>query len=245
MTGQEPVYLIGIPYAGGGKYSFNEFKPHLSKRGIELLTLELPGRGKRVMEPLLTDLSAMVDDLFMQLQPYLDKNYILYGHSMGGTLGNYLIHRVKDEGLSLPLLFMATGCAAPKYKKYDTLMHKLGHIALKEELRKLGGFPEEVLASDELMEFILPIMRADLTALENWKDNRSDCYEVPLYILSGTNEKIDDQQVEGWREETTGDFNSLKLEGNHFFILKHYPTLAKILDENIKSFLKRKRVSYS
>ena len=180
--------LLCIPYAGGNRYSYNQFKSFLGDQ-LEFMPIELPGRGKRVAAPLLFDLETMMLDLYEQIQPYLHRNYILYGHSMGGTLGNLLIHQLKKQQKKLPLLFLVTGCAAPKYKDYSKMLHQLDSPSLVEELRILGGFPEEVLASDELMEFLLPIMRADLQALETAGYQDRGQYPVPITVIAGTDEK--------------------------------------------------------
>jgi len=78
--------IICLPFAGGNKYSYTKLKPFLNKE-IDFVTLELPGRGARSLEPLESNMDLLVQDLYRQIQPYLSSDYMIYGHSMGGLIG--------------------------------------------------------------------------------------------------------------------------------------------------------------
>ncbi len=226
--------LICIPYAGGSKYSFKDLKPFLNP-SIEMTTLELPGRGKRIFAPLLNDVHSIVDDIYQQIMPLLTRNYMLYAHSMGGLLGSMLIRKIQREQQRLPVQFLVTGCSCPKYRNRpgELVLHKLDDAGLKAELQKLGGFPEEILASDELMDFFLPILRADIQALETYVHEEQAKYSVPIKVIAGDNEKIDDEQLFGWELETSGTFEATRMSGNHFFILDHFDKIADIINERL------------
>jgi len=219
------IQLFSIPYAGGGRYSFLSLKPFLPAR-IEHVALELPGRGQRITEDLLTNLDAMVDDLYQQLTHRLTGPYLLYGHSMGGILGHRLLHRLRAGGAELPLHFFVSGCAAPCQEKYQKKRHRLSDGLLTQELIKLGGMPAEVLASEELMSFCLPIIRADIQALETHAYQPAEAYPVPLTVVAGTAEGLDEEDLEGWRQETAASFETLRLPGNHFFIDQQFHVIA-------------------
>lgn len=229
---QNRIKLIGLPYAGGNKFSFNEFYQYLGD-SVESITLELPGRGKRISERLLDDLDSMTDDLYLQIRPYLQDDYILYGHSMGGILGNLLIRKILSNNKKPPSVFLITGCAAPQFRKKEAHLHVLTDAKLKDELGKLGGFPDEIMHNDELMEFLLPIIRADIKALETYAYQQDPRYKVPVTIIIGDNEDISDEQLYGWELETSGPFEAHKFEGNHFFILDHFEALADLVHEKV------------
>ena len=231
---QTKLNLICIPYAGGSKYSFKDLKSLLNDN-IEMTTLELPGRGKRVFAPLLSDVHQIVDDVYEQILPLVSGRYMLYAHSMGGLVGNLLIHKLKKENKKLPVLFLVTGCSCPKYRNRpdDVMLHKLDDPGLKKELQVLGGFPEEILASDELMDFFLPILRADIQALETYEYKDLGKHSVPLKVIAGDNEKIDDEQLLNWELETSASFEANRLSGNHFFILDHFDKIANIIHDKL------------
>ncbi|WP_400193672.1 thioesterase II family protein [Hymenobacter sp. B81] len=228
----QKIQLFSIPYAGGGKYSFCGLKPFLSPE-IEHVALELPGRGQRVTETLLTDLGEMVEDLYQQLLAKVAGPYLLYGHSMGGILGNELLRRMQVSGMELPLHFFATGCAAPAAERYRRGRHRLSDGLLTHELTKLGGLPAEVLASDELMSFCLPIIRADIRALETHRYPGPAASPVPLTVIVGRAEGLSEEDVADWAAETRGGFRALRLPGNHFFIHQQYPVIAALMKEAV------------
>ena len=62
--------IVAIPFAGGDKNAFREFKKDIPSK-IEWITLELPGRGRRFVSPLLKTAEEATDDLFEQLKPLI------------------------------------------------------------------------------------------------------------------------------------------------------------------------------
>ncbi len=79
--------MICLPFAGGNVYSYQGYEK-LAPASLNVIPLELPGRGARIREKLLKNLDEMVDDVFKQAKPYLNqKPYMIYGHSMGTFWG--------------------------------------------------------------------------------------------------------------------------------------------------------------
>lgn len=79
------IKLFTIPYAGGSSVVFQEWKKYFDNE-IELIPIELAGRGKRFNNPLYNTLEEAVDDVLKQIQSCLvpGDDYALFGHSMGG-----------------------------------------------------------------------------------------------------------------------------------------------------------------
>ncbi len=236
MNHDPKIRLICFPYAGGNKYSFNQFFPYLEDV-FECVTIELPGRGRRFGEALLGNIPEMVDDFYMQIQPYLDADFVFYAHSMGGILSNALIHKLKDQDKRLPLFLFATGCAAPQFRKEKIILHLLSDEEFKEELKKLGGFPNEVLENKELVEFLLPILRSDIKALETNVYSFTKKHTVPIIAGIGTEEELTEDQINGWNLESTSSVEIKLYKGNHFFILQHFKKLADLLKEKLGVYL--------
>ena len=226
------VQIICLPYAGGNRYSFKGFANQLTDY-LDFKTLELPGRGKRFKQPLLDDFFAMVDDIYQQILPRLDRDYILYGHSMGGILGNALIHKLKTNKKKTPLFFLVTGCSAPQNRKDDVILNTLNDFDFKKELNEMGGFPDEVLNNKELMSLLLPIIRADIIALEKVKYDFKEKHNVPIILGVGKGEELEHKHIYSWQLETTESLEVHIYEGNHFFILEHFANLAKIVLEKL------------
>jgi surfactin synthase thioesterase subunit len=224
----EKIKVICIPYAGGNKYSFRGLQTYLAK-GMDCVTLELPGRGARLGEPFLSNLDLMVKDLYQQLLPLLGQPYVLLGHSMGGILGNLLIHHLQKNTIELPLHFFVTGCASPSLRNKRHKIHALDKQSFSEAIKALGGLPDGMLNNPELMDFFLPIIRADIATLEQHQYQFAGKHAVPIIAIAGTEEAISEEELQGWGLETEAAFRALRYPGNHFFILQQFDRIAALI----------------
>lgn len=79
--------------------------------------------------------------------------------------------------------------------------------------------PLEILANRELMDLVLPAIRAGFSLAEGYAYVPGEALAVPLTVLTG---KLDDRvslaQAEGWDLETTASCRVQQVEGGHFFI---------------------------
>ena len=99
----------------------------------------------------------------------------------------------------------------------------------KEELRKLGGIPEELLQNDDLYKFFSPILRADFEVLEGDEEllEKDIIIRTPIYAIMGTDEE-GQEKITNWNRFTSGSFHFETLKGDHFFINDHPQKLAHI-----------------
>jgi len=220
------VFLLH--FAGGNAYSFQFLKKHFRDE-IELHMLELPGRGRRVAEPLLTKKEAAVADYVHQIQrSRTDLPYIIYGHSMGATLG-LEVAAAMEQTNDPPVALIVSGNAGPGTGavKNRYLMNKPD---FKDELRVLGGIQEEVLNHEELFDFFEPIMRADFEILES-EANRSTIsgkLRTPIVAVMGSEEETV-ESISNWKQFTTGSFQQQVVSGNHFFIHDHPQLIVQLI----------------
>ena len=221
--------LFGLPFAGGNAYSYRPLAEHMSAE-INFVPLELPGRGRRVGEPLLEDIAALADDVLAQIGPQLEAPYALYGHSMGANLVYLLAHRIEQLDSPRPLHLFVSGCAAPSIspKPEHQQRHRLPRGAFVHMLRQLGGCPPEILANDQLMEFFEPIIRADFTANACFEPPARPPLEIPITALSGSADEVSLSAVEAWAEETRGPFSVHAFPGDHFFIFAHAALISAL-----------------
>ncbi|WP_215907196.1 thioesterase II family protein [Kordia aestuariivivens] len=230
------MQLFLLPFAGGNRFSYDFLikKLKTNTSNIKCYPLELPGRGRRFGEKLARDKKLAIDDYLHQLTKLRDKTpYIIYGHSMGATLGLSIIKRMEEKN-DAPLQFIATGNAGPKIKeenedKPSTKKHLLNDEKFKKALRKLGGIPDEILENEELYSFFSSILRADFQILEEGGNaDQSIIINTPIYALMGDQEKSV-KHINNWQKFTNTSFKAQVLTGNHFFIHEHTETLTTII----------------
>jgi surfactin synthase thioesterase subunit len=216
------VKLFCFPFAGGSRYSYAGFQRH-APAALEVIPVDLPGRGKRFREKLLTDMDAVVEDAYRHLAPQLDGPYAIYGHSMGSIVGYLLAHRLQREGKPQPLHLFFTGRGGPSVQPdgKEPKKYLLSREDFVRDLVKLGGCPEGLLSDPALVAFFEPILRADFQAVEEYAYREAPPLEVPIGVLIGAEEDITREEALAWQRESTGPVQVGWLPGEHFFIYQH------------------------
>lgn len=237
-TENKPQIFL-LHFAGGSCYSFEFLRKHISKE-FEFVSLELPGRGKRYDESLLLNRRDTIIDYTKQIQSLRNgKPYVIYGHSMGATLGLSVTKNLEDLR-DFPSHLIVSGNAGPGIKDFDNKgkqkrRYAMNDSELKQELRKLGGVPEEILEDDNLYGFFSPIIRADFEVLEkDFNTNLDFVLKTPIYALMGSEEK-NHKNIKNWKRFTHCKFQFKILRGDHFFVNNHPQELAKVIYNCIKS----------
>lgn len=237
MTNKRKVQLFLLHFAGGSRYSFDFLKEYLHHE-VEFIPLELPGRGKRFGEPLIQDKTAAIFDYCNQIKTRRSNQpYIIYGHSMGATLGISVAHLMQKSG-DQPKVLIVSGNSGPGTLPVDNegneipkkTRYLMNTIDFKNELIELGGAPEEVLNNKEIFDFFEPILRADFEVLER-ETNYSETdilTNIPICAIMGSEEKTSNQ-ITNWQRFTTEKFEHSIVTGNHFFIHEHAKKLSDLI----------------
>jgi len=226
------MHLFCIPYAGGNAWSYRALERSLSP-AVTLEGLELPGRGRRGLEPLCASLEELADDVFRQIQQRgLTGPYALYGHSMGALLAFLAAQRIRAAGFARPQALFLSGSSAPAAREVRR-RHLLPPAEFKTMLRELGGCPPQVLDDPELLDFFEPILRADFKAVETWQRGDQPPLDIPLVVMSGLEDDSDAGDAGGWASETTAECRLLEFSGDHFFILRHWDQIGATIQRQL------------
>ncbi|WP_432721090.1 alpha/beta fold hydrolase [Jeongeupia wiesaeckerbachi] len=224
-----PVFCLA--HAGGSALAYQAWQ-RAGLQGLAIEPLELPGRGARWAEPLVDDLSQLVEQLAAALATRLPPRYALFGHSLGALIAFELAHALVERGLPAPVALFAAGASAPSHR--DDAHYRALALAddnqLKNELRRLGGTPEELLDNEELMALMLPILAADFRLCASFKRRDRPALSCPLHVFGGTQDaSVPDSALAGWEGETTGPFSVERFEGGHFFVQRQGNVLLRRL----------------
>lgn len=220
--------LFLMHYAGGNTYSFGFLKKQLEPF-FEVIALELPGRGKRMAEPLIKDQKVAVEDQLREFNKFRKLNvpFAVYGHSMGAILGFELIKMVEQKNDPVSCLIV-TGSPGPGIKKEEPRYH-LPKNKFIDALKELGGIPDEIYKSDELFDFFEPILRADFEIVEHeYEINPEEKVNCPIYCAMGLEEEFIEFR-DNWKNYTRSNFESEQFPGNHFFINNHTEKLVSLI----------------
>jgi len=230
--------LFLFPYAGGSPATFGRWAVDLPNT-VEVWTAHYPGRGSRYNEPPIKELNTMVENLYQAIQSLLDKPFVFFGHSLGGLIAFELARKLHQQNLPLPQILFVSACAAPQLLNLHPPFHTLPKDEFIKSLRELNGFPDEVLNNAELMELILPSLRADFEIIGNYQHTSNDRLPSPIIAFGGLEDpRVSRELLEGWASHTN-NFKSQYFPGDHFFInIARKPVIDFITDE-ISSHEKR------
>src|SRR5262249_45157383 len=149
--------------------------------------VRLPGREGRFCEPPLSDVAAIVDDVVGSLARSADVPFAFFGHSMGALIAFETARTLRRRGRPLPRALVVSAFPAPGVEQSGPLPRAAPAPELVRELQDLGGTPEDAL-DPELLEIVLPIFRADLTAVETWSHVAEPPFSFPIHALGGTSD---------------------------------------------------------
>lgn len=229
--------LLCLPFAGGGSSSFRAWAPLLPAQ-IELLTVEIPGRGQRLSEPLRTRIDALIPDIATALLPELERPFAFFGHSMGTLLGFELAHYLREQFGNEPVYLFFSGRGAPGLPATEAPIHQLPENEFVRHIREYNGTPKEVLEHKELMDLMLPILRADFEVCETYTYTERAPFNCPLTAFGGLQDQgAPRNYMQAWEKHTTGKFNLRMFPGGHFFLMEHTPTLIQSMLRDLNEHL--------
>ncbi|HEY9797280.1 MAG TPA: thioesterase II family protein [Leptolyngbyaceae cyanobacterium] len=230
---QASLRLFCFPYAGGAALTFRTWPDSLAM-ALEVCPVELPGRGKRITSAPFTRLQPLVQAIAQALLPHLDKPFAFFGHSMGGLVSFELARLLRKKyGLNPAHLFVS-GYRAPQVPDPDPPIHALPEPEFLEELRRLNGTPEAVLENAELMQLLLPALRADFAVIETYAYIPESPLDCPITAFGGLQDReVSCDDLEAWREQTNAAFSLQMLPGDHFFLHSAQPLLLQSLSQKL------------
>ncbi|MFR9674845.1 thioesterase II family protein [Streptomyces sp. TR06-5] len=215
-----PLRLFCLPYAGGSAARIYHDWARLLPEHVELWPLELPGRGSRMVETPCSTVDALVDDLVHTALGAIDGPYALFGHSLGGLLAFELARRLEHAHRRPAAHLLVSAFEAPDLPTEPDRDHLLPDDEFRLRLHELAGTPKEVIDNDDLMELLIPVLRADFTAVNTYRLGspwlRLNC---PLTVFGGLDDpEAPPHTLRAWQHRSTGPFRLRLLPGDHFFL---------------------------
>jgi len=210
--------LFCFPYAGAGPNVFSRWA-RLLPPAVEVCGVALPGRAYRLDERPRDRLGSLADELVSEFLELPAGAFAFFGHSFGGLLCFEVARRLHRLEAPLPAELFVSACPPPHLSPVERELHRLPDRAFKERLRELGGTPVPVLECPELMDLLLPVLRADLTAFETHCHEPGPPLPVSMTVLGGASDPlVEEATLDGWRRHTCERFAVHVFPGDHFFL---------------------------
>ncbi|MEZ8416595.1 alpha/beta fold hydrolase [Vibrio sp. 10N.261.46.E12] len=227
--------LFCFPFAGGSAQTFTFLKANLDP-SVEIVLIEYPGRGRNFQSPPSESMSQLVDSLLDNYRQLPAASSVFLGHSLGACVAWELMRNMRERGIVLPRLLIASGCSGAHLASNLTRIHDLPDEEFVQALKGLEGTPQEVLEHDELLALLKPMLRADFKIAEQYCAP-AERMPVPILGLAGTQDELaTPQRVQAW-SELTDDFRIELIEGGHFFMNTHPEDVVTYVNQAISPLL--------
>lgn len=199
--------------------SFRSWGAHLPPE-VEVCPVELPGRGSRWQEQPLTELNTLVAALAPAILEVCGcRPFACFGHSLGGLISFELARHLSREYGHPPAHLLISGCKAPHLPDREPPIHALPHPEFLAKIRSFNGTPAAVLDNHELMELLIPVLRADFALIETYTYQPEPPLVCPLTVFGGlADPKVDRSALEAWQVQTRSEFLLRLFSGDHFFL---------------------------
>jgi medium-chain acyl-[acyl-carrier-protein] hydrolase len=231
---QVKVRLFCFPFAGAGASVYRNWH-HALPKSIEVCPVQLPGREERLLEVPFTRLAPLVDELGKVIEPYLDRPFAFFGHSMGALISFVLARHLRRMNQPLPVHLFISGRRAPQILGTESTTYHLPDLDFVEELRRLQGTPESVLQNSELMELFIPLLRADFELCETYNYHDEQPLDCPFSIFGGLDDAdVSHNSLAGWETQTTYSLHLQMFPGDHFFMLDAQQKFLPLVSQQLQ-----------
>ncbi|OLF58434.1 hypothetical protein BTN33_12640 [Aeromonas veronii] len=212
--------LFCFPFAGGGTSIFQPWI-HSFSDDVELVLYHPPRSFFPNNQLLHQDMDSVISELLCYSDFITREPYAFFGHSLGSHVAFELLVHLHNRALPLPEYFIGSGSRAPIIPHSKKVLSDLPHDEFLVELAKLNGTPKEVLAQPELMELLVPVLKADFKIAETYVAEPIQ-FEIPALILGGEQDHhVDMEFLQAWEQIFVNKMQVKILPGDHFFINEH------------------------
>lgn len=234
---QPRARLICFPHAGGSANFYFQFARRFGD--LEVHGVQYPGRQDRRREPFRNTIEELAAEIAGLMADWDDVPVVLLGNSMGALVAFEVAHRLEAAG-NAPLALFACGRVAPTLRK-DEGTHLKGNDAFLREMSLLGGMGSDLLQDDEILDIVLPPMRADYRLAETYSCAPGMRLSVPIHVHIGkADPKVNEGEAAMWKECTTGEFTLETHDGGHFFFTDNGDRLIDSVSSSVEEALSAK-----
>jgi medium-chain acyl-[acyl-carrier-protein] hydrolase len=228
------LQLFCLPFAGGGASAFRGWG-ELLPPWTEVWPLEYPGHETRFREASCDNASELTAAISAELATVIDRPFALFGHSMGALLAFEIARSLRRHSGVRPVALFASAHGDPRLRPLLPPVKDLPEAQCRAEMRRYGGTSSEVLANDELMEFLSPLLRDDMGICETYVYSTEAKLNVPIIAFGGADDPtVPWHRLLGWSEHTEAASRAFVMPGEHFFLRTAAPLICKAITQQLE-----------
>lgn len=231
--------LFCFPYVGSNASIFRTWSNCLGSE-IEVCPIHLPGRERRWSEALFVQIIPLVEVLADALYPHLfERPFAFFGHSMGALISFELARELRRRQAPSPVHLFVSGRHAPQLGAIAPPIHQLPEAEFIEALRRYQGTPDAILQNSEVMQMLMPILRADFSVCETYVYADEEPLDCSISAFGGLQDQhASSESLIEWQSQTRSSFKLKMFAGNHFFLHDASELLLQSITQELTQGLK-------
>jgi medium-chain acyl-[acyl-carrier-protein] hydrolase len=210
--------LVCVAHAGAGARPFSTWGEPLSDIAT-VLAVRMPGRESRMLEPPLSDVNQIADELVAALQSIDSENIAFFGHCSGAVIAYECAYQAMSRRVKNLRALVVSSQAAPGTPESPPIRVPQQLSELADHLRTMGGMDESLLNNSDFLELVGPAVISDLSAVASYRrpEDRPPL-NIPILAISGIDDSVAPQDLASWQGLTREKVDIQILEGDHFYL---------------------------
>lgn len=224
------IPLICVPHAGAGASAYGPWR-HQSVQAVKAVPVQLPGRESEYNEPFVKTMYDAVEHLADRIRAAAgDGPFAVFGHSLGAVIAFEAAHRLHAAGGPAPVAFFASGSSSPRHR--SPLLLPTDDEEAVDYLHRMTGRGFEALADSRVRALMLPILRADLGLLADYRRLAPVRLPTPITAVRGADDVlVPVDHAQDWSEFSDVSFRFVELPGGHMYLTDCWPQLWELIEE--------------
>lgn len=223
--------LYCFPHSGGSAGEFVRWADELPD--VEVLGLQLPGRGARLNEPAFTRMAPLVDAIATEVA--FQAPFAFFGHSLGALVAYEVAKALRATGRQQPDRIFVSACPAPHVPPIGPRMHQLTDDELAAWIhQEYGSLPAEIVENPDLLRMVLPAHRSDFELVETYEYRPADPLGRPLTVIGGIQDDLTESELAAWAQHTDTGWDIERLPGGHFYLREQRTELLHLVRDRLQ-----------
>jgi surfactin synthase thioesterase subunit len=158
---------------------------------------------------------------------------------MGGLVAYELARELERSGIP-PVWLGVSGIPAPRLMSHCFTERRdlWPQERLVTFMRGLGGTPEEMLESPDVVDYMVEVLRGDLAIVDTYTYADGPPLGMPLSVYAGEQDPLaTHDMLEGWRAQSTARVAFHSWPGGHFYLYDRPERVARRMAMDIDTAL--------
>lgn len=234
--------LVCLPPAGAGASNYHSWGKAFREHGVEIKSIQYPGRETRLAEPCITDLRDLVRHLADEWESLVGSAHCaVFGHSMGALLAYELTVELNRRAQKkMPTRLFLSGRNPPHVPNRIPPLSSLPDDELFSYVAHyLGRIPPEISIHSEMRSLVISILRADFALLDTYQYKHTIPFIVPISVFGATEDPwTREVELREWARYTTSDCSLRLFQGDHFYYENARSTLFSAIVDRLMADIK-------